>query len=287
MNAELMRVGNFIAHYSSEYYDPAKAREYYLRTRELKGRSTSDLKSPEKKEAWNYTKTQIAEAKKNDTLSAAEEQKAFVEQARVMAQAKREQVSEQLQVYLEQITASGNSALEALSKDKEAQLADIYAKAKVQIDELRQKANQEIKALPPIPEGVSDARRAQLTARRKEAIAKIRGEFNTSVATISKNTADQREVIETKTAADREDLSARVTRLKDAGRDDANISREAVRTELKATVEKARVDYESKKQAIIDQYEATSQREFDGIRVNMPDAPASSKKPSTKSKKTK
>lgn len=29
---------NFLAHYASEYYDPVKAREYYLRTRKLKGR---------------------------------------------------------------------------------------------------------------------------------------------------------------------------------------------------------------------------------------------------------
>lgn len=38
MNDPKQFVEDFLAHYASEYYDPVKAREYYLRTRELKGR---------------------------------------------------------------------------------------------------------------------------------------------------------------------------------------------------------------------------------------------------------
>ena len=30
-----------LRHYASPYYDPQKAHEYYMRTRELKGRSTT------------------------------------------------------------------------------------------------------------------------------------------------------------------------------------------------------------------------------------------------------
>ena len=32
-----------LRHYASPYYDPEKAHEYYMRTRELKGRSTTSL----------------------------------------------------------------------------------------------------------------------------------------------------------------------------------------------------------------------------------------------------
>ena len=32
-----------LRHYASPYYDPQKAHEYYMRTRELKGRSTTSL----------------------------------------------------------------------------------------------------------------------------------------------------------------------------------------------------------------------------------------------------
>ena len=38
------KVDDFLQHYASQYYDPVKAHEYYMRNRELKGRrSTSDL----------------------------------------------------------------------------------------------------------------------------------------------------------------------------------------------------------------------------------------------------
>lgn len=76
----MSNVDEFIAHYTSEYYDPAKAHEYYLRTRELKGRQKGvddpktkgrnkktglgALKTKGKKEAWAYTQKQIAKAKK-------------------------------------------------------------------------------------------------------------------------------------------------------------------------------------------------------------------------------
>lgn len=39
MKNESEFVEDFLAHYASQYYDPVKAREYYLRTRKLKGRS--------------------------------------------------------------------------------------------------------------------------------------------------------------------------------------------------------------------------------------------------------
>lgn len=38
-----------LMHYASKYYDPQKAHEYYMRTRELKGRSTSTLTDDGKK----------------------------------------------------------------------------------------------------------------------------------------------------------------------------------------------------------------------------------------------
>lgn len=38
-----------LRHYASPYYDPQKAHEYYMRTRELKGRSTTSLNDDGKK----------------------------------------------------------------------------------------------------------------------------------------------------------------------------------------------------------------------------------------------
>ena len=51
-----------LRHYASPYYDPQKAHEYYMRTRELKGRSTTSL-NDEGKKIWSYTKNNIKSEK--------------------------------------------------------------------------------------------------------------------------------------------------------------------------------------------------------------------------------
>ena len=59
-----------LRHYASPYYDPQKAHEYYMRTRELKGRSTTSL-NDEGKKIWSYTKNNI---KSEKTAKVKEEQ---------------------------------------------------------------------------------------------------------------------------------------------------------------------------------------------------------------------
>ena len=45
---------NNLQHYASPYYDPQKAHEYYMRTRELKGRRSATKLSDEGKKVWSY-----------------------------------------------------------------------------------------------------------------------------------------------------------------------------------------------------------------------------------------
>ena len=58
-----------LTHYESQYYDPAKAHEYYLKSRQLKGRTTSGL-SDEGKEVWTSTKSNIDSEKKSKVKKA-------------------------------------------------------------------------------------------------------------------------------------------------------------------------------------------------------------------------
>lgn len=51
-----------LQHYVSKYYDPVKAHEYYMRTRQLTGRTTRGM-SDQQKETWGYTKSQITDEK--------------------------------------------------------------------------------------------------------------------------------------------------------------------------------------------------------------------------------
>lgn len=50
-----------IKHYASEYYDPVKAHEYYMRTRELKGRKSTSGLNANGKEAAGYVKQKLNE----------------------------------------------------------------------------------------------------------------------------------------------------------------------------------------------------------------------------------
>lgn len=65
-----------LAHYSSPYYDPAKAHEYYLRTRELKGRTSTGGLNDTGKEALTQVKAKLKEERdstvkkaKDDTVA--------------------------------------------------------------------------------------------------------------------------------------------------------------------------------------------------------------------------
>jgi len=55
---------NYISHYASPYYDPEKAHEYYMRTRELKGRKSTAGLNDEGKAAAKYVKEQLTSERK-------------------------------------------------------------------------------------------------------------------------------------------------------------------------------------------------------------------------------
>ena len=56
-------MSHLIHAYASKYYDPVKAHEYYMKNRELKGRSISEL-SKEDKAIWRIAKSNIQADKK-------------------------------------------------------------------------------------------------------------------------------------------------------------------------------------------------------------------------------
>jgi hypothetical protein len=57
-------MNNYISHYASPYYDPEKAHEYYMRTRELKGRKSTAGLNDEGKAAAKYVKEQLTSERK-------------------------------------------------------------------------------------------------------------------------------------------------------------------------------------------------------------------------------
>lgn len=85
-----------IFHYASPYYDPVKAHEYYMRRRQLKGRTTTRL-SDEGKEVWDYTKSQIGEEKKSAAKSLSEERERKIQEARDKILERTEQLNAKLE----------------------------------------------------------------------------------------------------------------------------------------------------------------------------------------------
>lgn len=96
------RVEAFLAHYSSDYYDPEKAREYYLRTRELKGRKAAEMNTTQR-EAFGYAKTQISEKRKEAKTTAQVNQVQKLEELRKKAVETQARIEAQLAEYFTQI----------------------------------------------------------------------------------------------------------------------------------------------------------------------------------------
>lgn len=150
----------FLAHYASQYYDPAKAREYYLRTRELKGRQPS---TQAEKQAWDYANANIGAAEKKDQATAAEAHKAAIEQIKTTAAARQEEIRAKIKEILTNLANDTKAQIEQITKDVADQIA----------------------ALPEIPKNIGKNARAKLVEKRQEEIDKIRGDAKTKIQGVS------------------------------------------------------------------------------------------------------
>lgn len=84
-----------LTHYASKYYDPEKAHEYYMKNRQLKGRTTSGL-SDEGKNIWAVTKDNITSSKKREIEATKLQKEQEIESLRSKAKATRKSISDKL-----------------------------------------------------------------------------------------------------------------------------------------------------------------------------------------------
>lgn len=97
--------------HAESVYDPVKAREYYLRTRELKGRESTKDMDDSQKESWAIAKSGISEGKKEELKKAQESQKANLEAIRQKAEATRERIEAKLDMLLSKLKATAEKAV--------------------------------------------------------------------------------------------------------------------------------------------------------------------------------
>lgn len=236
---------SILSHADPQYYDPVKAHEYYLRTRELQGRQkTSDLKTQAQREGWSYSKSKIAEAKTQDLKNAADEQKAMVQELRGAAKEIRLEISAKLSAILERV-----------STDRHGKMSTIDENAKKELLRIESETQQKIDALPPIPKGISEKRRTKLSQERSDKLDEIRNESKS-----------QKDGVKSKASEDKAGVSIETSLQKQSQREDTKSERDQLRVSLKDTIDSARENYVTLKDNLKAKYEADKQKEFEAIK---------------------
>lgn len=234
-----------LQHYASPYYDPVKAHEYYMRTRELKGRRSSSKLNDEGKKVWSYTKEQISENKKADTEEERNQRDRKIAEYRDKASKTREAISNRLKQLKEALTESSKRERESISREQEAEIERIEKEKNDAIEKIRARK---------IPEGISDEQRARLIERRNSEIAKLENDATAAKANARSQSVSDRVSLTENTQRSREQYSA------DAARD-----REEVSTKLKSAISAAREAYKAAKESLDQSYETIYQTEYDKI----------------------
>lgn len=206
-------VGTFITSllHADSRYDPVKAHEYYLRTRELAGRRSGKGLSTKQKEGLAFTKSEVEKERKGAVATAADDNRQAVAELRSKGELQRNAIREKLRQIMDRI--STNSA---------AEREDISTEVQAKIDRL-----------PPIPKGISKAKAAELAEERRNEIAKIRGDASTDRASLSKDTKDAKTTERDSSDAERQKVATELKGSLEAARSNY----EAAKAEIKANFE--------------------------------------------------
>jgi len=175
------RVEEFLQHFVEQPYDPVKAHEYYLKNRDLKGRSTSGM-SQLQKEAWAYSKDRVSTDKKQkveaDKLSNEQKIAAFQEAATQT----RARISEKLKAFSDQLTTSSTKERSDITDELKSDIANVA----------------------PIPDGVTGVQRSILVEKRKKEIANIRDTASSDKANVTSEAKTSRQTNSDAASGERE-----------------------------------------------------------------------------------
>lgn len=240
-------VEDIIRHYSSPNYDPVKAHEYYLKTRQLVGKHSTKGFNKKQREAAAFVRNQVGVKKKQQIDAAREVKKSSIEEVRAQAHQLRMDISEKLRAF---------SA--ALSKERSQESLQITKDSREQRHQIQAKLDADIAAIPEVPKNLPKAQREKLLADRAEKIQKLRDKAGLD-----------RQALTEDTAANRTDLRTAVKDTRSQNQESVDAQRAKVAGELKAVVAKYIEQYRSSKEQIKSQSEATLDREFQNIRTKV------------------
>lgn len=122
-NSEGFDVENFLAHYASEFYDPAKAHAYYEQNKKLKGGPAAGVKetpaqrkqrtttATNQRQALGYANKQISTKRTADLKGAQAAQKARTEAVRKNVEQRTAQIKQKLEAALAKLKAEAESSV--------------------------------------------------------------------------------------------------------------------------------------------------------------------------------
>lgn len=220
-------IEEFLSHYASEFYDPVKAHEYYLKTRELKGRQKGEgITTQTQKEAFNYSNAQIDAAQKADEQKAQTSVQEQIQKLQETAQAKAQELQAKLQAVMDRLAKGRDADLAQVNADEKQKVSDIRTKMqadiqkasddknievtkiaeqrKLELARLADATQRQVDALPPIPKGLPDGELQRLTLERSDKLAKIYGDASVSRDDIM-TTASQKRDAATETYLNKRD----------------------------------------------------------------------------------
>lgn len=195
-------------HYSSKYYDPVKAREYYLRTRELKGRKSAPTKQLSKEErkqqaktrekqsqATAYVRDQISKQQTEAQKKAAEKNAARLEKVRLRAEQAKQNIRDSLEALAKKLSAD----VEAVPKPK---LNEIPANASPQqrafLERQNAKLNKDYNRRVRAQAVNSRNEMAKARGKARDQLTKVGTELKSAVGKARKDYAEKREAISVK-----------------------------------------------------------------------------------------
>ena len=226
-----------LRHYASPYYDPQKAHEYYMRTRELKGRSTTSL-NDEGKKIWSYTKNNIKSEKAAKVKEEQEKRDQKITELREKAEATKEQISSRLKELNEALTQNASDKRKSIDTDKDSDLEEIEKESSSEKERIDNKKDAEIERLMAIeiPSGLSKAERSKRVAERTAKIAKLRNDAKSDKAKISSDAKTDKASIRTDATNKKAKVSSDTKEEKTENKANAKSERAKVSSELKAAV---------------------------------------------------
>lgn len=181
---------DFIAHYASQYYDPVKAREYYLRNKKAgaaragKPKSEAERKREGRQnEAIGYTRQNIAKEKNKVLTKASDNNRANLERLRADAQVRAARIKDALKASISGIEGSLKIPENASPKLR----AFLLKQQRMQTQSARQKSSKELQALGTNMRDAINKARVNYQTARETMLKKYDTTVKTEDAGIRKN----------------------------------------------------------------------------------------------------